>query len=39
MHVFNHRNKFGKNDLATWNRDMALLSGLRYSGFSEATAH
>lgn len=25
--------KFAKNDLATWNRDMALLSGVRYSGF------
>jgi glutamate synthase domain-containing protein 2 len=34
-----HLNKFEKNDLATWSRDMALLSGVRYSGFSEATAH
>ena len=27
-------NKFNKNDLATWHREMALLSGVRYSGFS-----
>ncbi|MFV1982436.1 MAG: glutamate synthase-related protein [Thiohalomonadales bacterium] len=26
-------NKFTKNDLATWHRNMALLSGIRYSGF------
>ncbi len=26
-------NKFNKNDLATWHRDMALLSGVKYSGF------
>ncbi|MDQ7066566.1 MAG: hypothetical protein Q9M40_00355 [Sulfurimonas sp.] len=25
--------KFNKNDLATWNRDMAYLSGVKYSGF------
>ena len=27
-----HLNKFNQNDLATWHRDMALLSGVRYSG-------
>ncbi|MFW2438804.1 MAG: glutamate synthase-related protein [Arenicellales bacterium] len=26
-------NKFNKDDLATWHRDMALLSGVIYSGF------
>jgi len=25
--------KFNKNDLATWHRDMALLSGVNYSGY------
>lgn len=25
--------KFNRDDLATWNRDMAYLSGVRYSGF------
>lgn len=25
--------KFNKNDLATWHREMALLSGVKYSGF------
>ena len=25
--------KFNKNDLATWHREMALLSGVRYSGY------
>jgi len=29
-----HLNQFNKDDLATWNRDMALLSGIRYSGFT-----
>ncbi len=28
----NDLNKFNKDDLATWHRDMALLSGARYSG-------
>ncbi|MDQ6981466.1 MAG: glutamate synthase-related protein [Mariprofundus sp.] len=28
-----HVNKFNKEDLATWHREMALLSGVRYSGF------
>lgn len=28
-----HLNQFGKNDLATWHREMALLSGVKYSGF------
>ncbi len=27
-----HLNQFNDTDLATWNRDMALLSGVRYSG-------
>ena len=26
-------NKFNKNDLATWHREMAALSGIEYSGF------
>jgi len=26
--------KFNRNDLATWHREMALLSGVRYSGFT-----
>jgi glutamate synthase domain-containing protein 2 len=26
--------KFNKNDLATWHREMALLSGVRYSGYA-----
>ncbi|WP_417501990.1 glutamate synthase-related protein [Marinobacter sp.] len=26
---------FSSNDLATWHRDMALLSGVKYSGFIE----
>ena len=29
-----HLNKFNKNDLATWHRDMAFLSGVKYSGFA-----
>ncbi len=29
----NHLNQFVKDDLATWHREMALLSGVRYSGF------
>lgn len=27
-------NKFNKNDLATWQKEMAELSGVKYSGFS-----
>ncbi len=27
--------KFNKEDLATWHREMALLSGVRFSGFTE----
>jgi len=30
-----HLNKFMKDDLATWHREMALLSGVKYSGFGE----
>ena len=29
-------NQFNKNDLATWNRDMAELSGIEYAGFSSS---
>lgn len=31
----NHLNQFVKDDLATWHREMALLSGVRYSGFAD----
>jgi glutamate synthase domain-containing protein 2 len=31
----NHLGKFNKNDLATWQRDMAMLSGVKYSGIME----
>jgi len=30
-----HLNKLNNNDLATWHRNMALLSGVSYSGFSD----
>ena len=30
-----HFNQFTPDDLATWNRDMAYLSGVRYSGVTE----
>lgn len=30
----NHLNKFNKNDLATWHREMAFLSGVKFSGYS-----
>jgi len=30
----NHLNQFIKDDLATWHRDMALLSGVKFSGFA-----
>ena len=30
----NDLSKFNKNDLATWNRDMAHLSGVKYAGFN-----
>jgi len=30
-----HLSKFSKDDLATWHREMALLSGVRYSGFTK----
>ncbi len=29
-----HLTKFNHNDLATWNREMALLSGVNFSGFN-----
>jgi len=28
-----HLNKFNQDDLATWQREMAMLSGVKYSGF------
>jgi glutamate synthase domain-containing protein 2/CDGSH-type Zn-finger protein len=31
--------KFNKTDLATWNREMALLSGVKYSGFTDISAN
>ena len=31
-------NKFNKEDLATWHRDMALLSGVTYSGYLNPTS-
>lgn len=31
----NSLNHFNSNDLATWHREMALLSGIKYSGFSD----
>ncbi len=31
-----HLNQINKNDLATWHREMALLSGIRYSGMLPA---
>ena len=31
----NHLGKFNKNDLATWQRDMAMLSGVKYSGIMD----
>lgn len=30
-----HLNQFNKDDLSTWNRDMAYLSGITYSGFNK----
>ena len=30
-----HLSKFTKEDLATWHREMALLSGVKYSGFCD----
>jgi len=33
----NDLNKFNKDDLATWHREMALLSGVTYSGFGSLT--
>jgi len=32
-----HLNKFNKSDLATWHRDMSLLSGINYAGFEKLT--
>ncbi len=29
-----HLNQFNKDDLATWHRDLAYLSGVKYSGFT-----
>jgi glutamate synthase domain-containing protein 2 len=33
-----HFNKFNKDDLATWHREMAMLSGVKYSGFMDKSA-
>jgi len=30
-----HLNQFSREDLATWHRDMALLSGVDYSGYGD----
>jgi glutamate synthase domain-containing protein 2 len=35
----NSLHRFNKEDLATWHRDMALLSGVKYSGFIEPTTY
>jgi len=35
---YDHLNKFNKEDLATWHREMALLSGVRYAGFKHPTS-
>jgi len=32
-------NKFNKNDLATWHREISHLSGVRYSGFESTIDH
>jgi len=31
----NELNKLNKNDLSTWKKEMALLSGIKYSGFAD----
>jgi methylamine---glutamate N-methyltransferase subunit C len=33
---YDNLNKFNKNDLSTWRRQMAYLSGVKYSGFESA---
>ena len=35
----NDLGKFSNNDLATWHRDMALLSGVKYSGFADISGN
>ncbi|MCK5649573.1 MAG: glutamate synthase, partial [Gammaproteobacteria bacterium] len=35
----NSLSKLNKNDLATWHREMALLSGVAYSGFMDITGN
>jgi glutamate synthase domain-containing protein 2 len=30
-----HLSKFNKKDISTWSKDMALLSGVKYSGYSD----
>lgn len=35
----NDLRKFNANDLATWHRDMALLSGVTYSGFTDISGN
>ena len=34
-----HLNKFNNNDLATWHREMALLSGVNYTGLVNPTSN
>jgi len=34
----NELSKFNKNDLATWHREMALLSGVNYSGYASLSS-
>ena len=37
---YNDLSKFNnKNDLATWHREMALLSGVAYSGFMDISGN
>ena len=31
----NDLSRFNRNDLATWHREMALLSGVKYSGYAD----
>jgi glutamate synthase domain-containing protein 2 len=35
----NHFNQFNRDDLATWDREMVMLSGIEYSGFIPVTGN
>ena len=35
----NHINQFNRDDLATWDREMVMLSGIEYSGFIPVTGN